>query len=588
MPGKERDVRPDVIKREFSQFKTDVAKVFLDLHELAVATGAEEDKKVAAGLVAGVNAPFLFVVVGEVKSGKSSFINALLREDICAVAPDPCTDRIQKIVYSDATYERPVSDQVAELGRPAEILKEIAIVDTPGTNSIVERHQEITEGFIPESDLVIFVFPAQNPYSHTAWELFSLVHETWRKKVIFVLQQADRASPQELAVGAARVVEYARARGLVSPAVFTVSAKRSWDDPEGSGMAAIWQYIRETVTGGRHYLLKMESLMTTAGKVAADLGAALSREAALLEEDRAESARIEHYLARGRGASEREVEVIRSRLLAAYDATVAATVAEFEAGLSVGNLVRTSVAGFFRRKNALKDWLTGVNQRFSEAFLRRAEGLSKEAAATLSEGVSLTMERLLEELKRGREQAPSALVSPSLTRQRFAVIDQVVQNLNTLLSDESLADKMRPQGLEKMGDQAVIGGFITAVGAVIAAATHTVVFDVTGGVLTTIGALVALNTLALKRRSVVKRFREGFAAGREQLETELGDKLLAQVRLVYADAELAFAPYFENLDRRAERLARLREASVAVNRSLAAEQAKVAALAPAPGEAQAV
>jgi len=577
-------VRPEVIKREFSQFKAEVATVFALLHELAVEAGAPADKQVAAGLLSGINAPFLFVVVGEVKSGKSSFINALLRENICAVAPDPCTDRIQKIVYASENYERPVSDQVAELGRPAEILKEIAIVDTPGTNSIIERHQEITEGFIPESDLVIFVFPAQNPYSHTAWELFALVHETWRKKVIFVLQQADRASPEELSVGAARVVEYARARGLASPTVFTVSAKRSWDDAEGSGMAAIWRYIRETVTGGRHYLLKMESLLATAGKVAADLGAALSREAVLLEADRAEAERIERLMARGRGASEREVEVVRARLLAAYDACVAETVAEFEAGLSVGNLVRTSVAGFFRRRNALKDWLAGVNARFSEAFLRRAEGLSKEAAATLSEGVALTMERLLDELKRGRDQAPSGLQPPALTRQRFAVIDQVVANLGALLAGEALADKMRPQGLEKMGDQAVIGGFITAVGAVIAAATHTVVFDVTGGVLTTIGALVALNTLALKRRSVVRRFREGFAAGRAQLETDLGGKLMAQVRLVYADAEMAFAPYFESLESRAERLARLGAKSGDLNRALDGQRAKVAALAESPSD----
>src|SRR5213075_2104525 len=41
----------------------------------------------------------LLVIVGEVKAGKSSFINALLREDVCEVAPGPCTERIQELVY---------------------------------------------------------------------------------------------------------------------------------------------------------------------------------------------------------------------------------------------------------------------------------------------------------------------------------------------------------------------------------------------------------------------------------------------------------------------------------------------------------
>src|SRR5690625_6711932 len=48
-----------------------------------------------------IDEPFLFVIVGEVKAGKSSFINALLSTDqeICAVAPEPKTDTIQQIKY---------------------------------------------------------------------------------------------------------------------------------------------------------------------------------------------------------------------------------------------------------------------------------------------------------------------------------------------------------------------------------------------------------------------------------------------------------------------------------------------------------
>ena len=45
----------------------------------------------------------MFVIVGEVKAGKSSFINALLEseKEICKVAASPMTDTIQQIVYGE-------------------------------------------------------------------------------------------------------------------------------------------------------------------------------------------------------------------------------------------------------------------------------------------------------------------------------------------------------------------------------------------------------------------------------------------------------------------------------------------------------
>ena len=51
------------------------------IHDL----GSASLLSIVSELRSGLNEPFLFVVVGEVKSGKSSFINALLGEDICPV-----------------------------------------------------------------------------------------------------------------------------------------------------------------------------------------------------------------------------------------------------------------------------------------------------------------------------------------------------------------------------------------------------------------------------------------------------------------------------------------------------------------------
>ena len=163
--------------------------------------------------------PFTFVIVGEVKAGKSSFINALLesKEEICKVAPSPMTDTIQLITYGDQNYEESVNEFFKKIYMPIEILKDIGIVDTPGTNSIIDHHQEITERFIPSSDLIVFVFEAKNPYRESAWKFFDYIQYEWRKKVIFVLQQKDLLSEDDLQVNFNGVKEYALKKGIPQP-----------------------------------------------------------------------------------------------------------------------------------------------------------------------------------------------------------------------------------------------------------------------------------------------------------------------------------------------------------------------------------
>jgi len=177
--------------------------------------------------------PFLFVIVGEVKAGKSSFINALLEteKDICKVAPSPMTDTIQQIVYGETESEIIINQYLKKIYQPVEILKEVAIVDTPGTNTIIEHHQEITEKFIPSADLIVFVFEAKNPYRESSWKFFDYIKEGWWKKVIFVLQQKDLVAPNDLKINIQGVKEQAIKKGIAQPHVYAVSAlleKTGW------------------------------------------------------------------------------------------------------------------------------------------------------------------------------------------------------------------------------------------------------------------------------------------------------------------------------------------------------------------------
>src|SRR6267143_329865 len=188
-----------------------------------------ESTQILRARLTNLQAAALMVVVGGVKAGKSSFINALLREDVCEVAPGPCTVRIQELVYAAERKVENLGDSWQRVSLPKEVLREITMVDTPGTNSIVRDHQTITENYIPQSDLVVFVFSAVNPHTKSAWELLTLIKKQWHRKVVFVLQQSDRASQNELTTNLEHVRQYAHERQVENPIVFTLSAKREME-----------------------------------------------------------------------------------------------------------------------------------------------------------------------------------------------------------------------------------------------------------------------------------------------------------------------------------------------------------------------
>src|SRR5215212_2716441 len=85
-----------------------------------------EASQILRSRLTNLQAAALLVVVGEVKAGKSSFINALLREDVCEVAPGPCTVRIQELIYGAERKVETLGDSWQRVWLPKEVLREIS------------------------------------------------------------------------------------------------------------------------------------------------------------------------------------------------------------------------------------------------------------------------------------------------------------------------------------------------------------------------------------------------------------------------------------------------------------------------------
>lgn len=171
-------------------------RLLVELRETLEREQADERRRVDE-LIATLEDLFTIVIVGEFNSGKSSLINALFGQTLRTEGPIPVDDVISVLRYAEKPSQRRLSDFVVEQFYPIEFLRNITLVDTPGTNSIVQRHQEITEDFIPRADLVLFVTSIDRPLSESERRFLEYIRE-WGKKVVFVLNKIDTKSDAEI------------------------------------------------------------------------------------------------------------------------------------------------------------------------------------------------------------------------------------------------------------------------------------------------------------------------------------------------------------------------------------------------------
>lgn len=314
-----------MIGDDYFQLRT---RLSAELHRLAGLIrdlgGDVESIAIAENLIAGLKEPFIFVVVGEVNVGKSTFLNALFGQDFSRTGVVPTTDKILFFKHGDHPQIVPVTPTLDEVHVPAEFLRDFHIVDTPGTNSIENEHQEITERFVPVADLVIFVFSAMNPWGASAWQFLDKVHKHWMRHVIFVLQQCDLRSPEEIQVITDYMAQLSSQRYGQDFPVFPVSAKKAFlarssglDRErllEESGYRQLEAHISQLVGHNAARLNKLAGATRMARQLLENLRQGVEAAAA---DSRRASALVQEFL------TEREMQVDRTlkKILPALDAT---------------------------------------------------------------------------------------------------------------------------------------------------------------------------------------------------------------------------------------------------------------------------
>jgi small GTP-binding protein len=537
---------------------------------------------------------FLLVVAGEFNAGKSRLINALLGQPVLAEGVLPTTSRITLVRHGETAGESVSGDDLATVTAPVPLLEELAIVDTPGTNAIVRRHEQLTRDFIPRADLVLFVTSADRPFSESERAFLQLIRE-WGKKIVLVVNKID-ILPDEAAQR--EVVEYVRRNGREllgrEPEVFAVSARDglwAWQRAElspelsgdgardeglwdSSGLGALEEYMTATLHAGERLRLKLASPLGVAARLIAALDERSAHALDALRDDAETAATIERQLEvyarelHGELAPRvAQVELILRKLEARgldfFDNTIRLTKV-FE--LARGDRVRAA----FER-----DVLADVPQQVGHQVQATIDWLVEKDLRQWQQVSGYLQRRQAEHAEQIVGQVPD-----SLDARRRQLLDSVGESAEKVLetydrqeeSSRLAAEVERAVAFTALAEgAAVLGG-----AAVVALLTGTL--EPTGLLAAGTVAVLGLFVIPRKRQQAKQRFSEKVADTRTRLNSVLVTQFNSEAERSLTRLREAVAPYVRFVRAERERLERTRTQLAESERAIAGLHGEVQAL----------
>lgn len=220
---------PTTLEGPLATYREREIRLLLDIAEALVDLGepAAQDRRRLLDVAQDLRDMFfLVVVIGEFNAGKSTFINALLGDDLLQMGVTPTTEAIHLIRYGETANRKPNlrEDGIYEWAHPNTGAPGVTLVDTPGTGSVFQKHEKTAKAFLHRSDLVIFVLSAKRALAETE-RLYLELARDYGKKIILVVNQIDLLGvPERTEVR--RFVERQVEELLdLKPLLFMVSAK---------------------------------------------------------------------------------------------------------------------------------------------------------------------------------------------------------------------------------------------------------------------------------------------------------------------------------------------------------------------------
>ncbi|MCR5679149.1 MAG: dynamin family protein [Prevotella sp.] len=186
------------LEPKVAQIQKSLKDIFASMKEVDTSLLPECDEEVNAVGEMLDEELYDVVVCGEVKKGKSSFINALIGDDILPTNTEVATSQVFRIinseeqhfslVFTDSTRLEITREELSRYGSQVDadaegepvfqshaldyieictpvafLPKQVAIVDTPGIGALYAAHERITSHYLKRAAAVVFILDPQNP-----------------------------------------------------------------------------------------------------------------------------------------------------------------------------------------------------------------------------------------------------------------------------------------------------------------------------------------------------------------------------------------------------------------------------------------
>eukprot|EP00007_Cunea_sp_BSH-02190019_P010152 CAMPEP_0174237256 /NCGR_PEP_ID=MMETSP0417-20130205/7513_1 /TAXON_ID=242541 /ORGANISM="Mayorella sp, Strain BSH-02190019" /LENGTH=703 /DNA_ID=CAMNT_0015315993 /DNA_START=149 /DNA_END=2257 /DNA_ORIENTATION=+ len=508
---------------------------------------------------------FMLVVVGEFNSGKSSFLNALLGHRYLAEGVTPTTQKINLIKYGEKVAHVDVSSDIHQVKLPVEWLQDINLVDTPGTNAILQSHQQITEDFVPRSDFIVFVTSSDRAFSQSERQFMERIRD-WKKKVVVVLSKVDQLEGDQVS----EVTSFVRS-GIsellhIQPLIFPVSSRLAMrakqqfaTDPQApptetwkqSGFDELESYLLQTLSGNKRAALKLESPLGVLQALVEKYTVATDTRAQLLRRDVNTMENVDDQLIRYREEMTRDYQFQMARIEKVLldfqdrgdkflDETIRLSNfvdlmrsdrirAEFQ-----NRVVADTTRDIDRQVSALIDWMIERNSRqwrnINDYMNNRATVRSKELMGRGNRQFEYNREELLKSIGKG--------------------VSEVIHTYDRDDEARRLSSQMKQSlymtGLVEMGALG-IGTLLT-----------TSLLDVTGLSAAGVLAVSGLAILPYKRNAMKREFHKNIESLRERLSSALLLHFEQSLDHELMKLRDSISPYSSYVLRESEKLSALR------------------------------
>ena len=490
---------------------------------------------------------FLLVIVGEFNAGKSAFINALVGSPVAPEGVTPTTAQINVLQYGEALDRSVKEKSLHVITAPAPILRDIHIVDTPGTNAIIREHEAITSEFVPRSDLVLFVTSADRPFTETERAFLEQIRG-WGKKVVLVINKVD------ILGGAAEVEEVQRfvgenARALLgfSPEIFPVSARLALKAKQGdsslwaaSGFEALERYIASTLDAPGRVHLKLLNPLGVGAAITERHAAIVSERLGLLKDDFATLEEVDRQLnvyqqdlmrdfefrmsdidrillemeSRGQDYFDETIRIgrvmdllNRSRIQQGFEQQVVADAPQ-QIEKKVGELVDWLVSVDLRQWQAVTNHLAERRRQYQNRIVGEDAGQFHYDRTRMIDAVSREAQRVVESYDKKREA-------------------------------QQLADNAR----NAVAAAAAAGATALGLGTIVTIAASTAAADVTGIILASVVAAIGFFILPAKRQKAKDEMRKKIADVRARLSQALRKQFSVEIQRSGDRIRESIAPY---------------------------------------------